>query len=50
MSMIISPQGGSRESNFMGKVQEITLACQDSFQSITSFRPMHKFGFVHVIS
>jgi len=50
MSMIISPQGGPRESNFMGKVQEISLACQDSFQSIPGFRHVYKLDFVHGIS
>jgi len=50
MSMIIRRQGGPMESNFMGKVQEISLAYQDSFQPTLNFRPVHKPGFVHIIS
>jgi len=49
MSMIISPQGDPRESNFMGKFQEISLACQGTFKSNPDFRPVHKPGFVHII-
>ena len=50
MSMIISPQESLRESNFESKIQEISFACQDSFQPSHSFRPVHKLDFAHVIS
>jgi len=49
MSMSISSQGSPRESNFVSKIQEISFACQDTFQPSHSSKPVHKSDFVYVI-
>ena len=44
------PQGGPKQSNSMAKVQKTCLVWLSHFQPSSCFQPVHKPGFVHLIT